>query len=54
VKSWSKARCKSAAPVETLETRGFPPELGKVSMNNAPLSHTLHGAEGGHFNQTPY
>src|SRR6266404_1813300 len=43
---------QSAAPMETLEKRGFPQELGKVSMNNSRLSHTLHSADGGNFNQT--
>ena len=43
---------QSAAPVETLERRGFPQELGKVSMNNSRLSHTLHSADGDNLNET--
>jgi len=42
---------QSAAPVETLEERGFQQELGKVSMNNSRLFHTLHSADGGYLDQ---
>jgi hypothetical protein len=45
---------QSAAPVETLERRGFQQELGKVSMNNSRLSHTLHSADRDHLNQMLY
>jgi hypothetical protein len=43
---------QSAAPVETLGKRGFQQELGKVSMNNSRLSHTLHSADGGNLDET--
>jgi hypothetical protein len=43
---------QSAASVETLERRGFQQELGKVSMKNSRLSHTLHSADDGYLNQT--
>jgi hypothetical protein len=46
VKKLTESAMQSAAPVETLERRGFQQELGKVSMNNSRLSHTLHSADG--------
>jgi len=46
VKMSAGSAVQSDAPVETLERRGFQQELGKVSMNNSRLSHTLHSAAG--------
>jgi hypothetical protein len=43
---------QSAAPVETQEKRRFQQELGKVSMNNSRLSHTLHSADGDNLDET--
>jgi len=54
VKNQPGSAVHSAAPVETLERRGFQQELGKVSMENSRLSHTLHSAAGGQLNQMLY
>ena len=51
VRNRSGSAMQSAAPVETLERRGFQQELGKVSMKNSRLSHTLHSADGGYLDQ---